>query len=151
MYYDEILELTYEQISNLSDFSNTLRNLQSSIVKSEIEDIQTNIELEEKLLHRIKNCEDKRASAVRSALKHYEIDIDSSEALDKLADVLQAIDPEIFNEFNQARTILLEKVKDVLLLNAQNEIIINNSRNFIRDLIKNILGSKKENFFDRKV
>jgi hypothetical protein len=71
--------------------------------------------------------------------------------MDKLADVLLAIDPEVYNEFNQVRTILLEKVKEVLLLNSQNEIIINNSRKFIRDLIKNVFGSKKENIFDRKI
>ncbi len=29
MYYDEILKLTYEQITNLSDFINTLKYLQS--------------------------------------------------------------------------------------------------------------------------
>lgn len=85
------------------------------------------------------------------ALNHYQVEVSNNDALDKLADVLLAIDPEIHEEFNQVRTILLEKVKEILLLNSQNEIIISNSRQFIRDLIKNILGTKKENFFDRKV
>lgn len=57
-----------------------------------------------------------------------------------------AIDPEVYEEFNQVRAILLERVKEVLLLNSQNEIIISNSRKFIRDLIKNILGTKKKIF-----
>ncbi len=150
MYYDEILKLTYEQITYLSDFINTLKKLQRSIVNSELDDIEIAIEQEEKILHRIKNCEDKRAEAVNFALKHYQIEADKNEALDKLADVLLAIDPEVYEEFNQVRAILLERVKEVLLLNSQNEIIISNSRKFIRDLIKNILGTKKENFFDRK-
>lgn len=150
MYYDEILKLTYEQITYLSDFINTLKKLQRSIVNSELDDIEFAIEQEEKILHRIKNCEDKRAEAVNIALKHYQIEADKNEALDKLADVLLAIDPEVYEEFNQVRAILLERVKEVLLLNSQNEIIISNSRKFIRDLIKNILGTKKENFFDRK-
>jgi hypothetical protein len=150
MYYDEILKLTYEQITYLSDFINTLKKLQRSIVNSDLDDIEIAIEQEEKILHRIKNCEEKRADAVNIALKHYQIEVDNNEALDKLADVLLALDPEIYEEFNQVRAILLEKVKEVLLLNSQNEIIISNSRKFIRDLIKNILGTKKENFFDRK-
>ena len=150
MYYDEILKLTYEQITYLSDFINTLKKLQRSIVNSELDEIEITIEQEEKILHRIKNCEDKRAEAVNIALKHYQIEADKNEALDKLADVLLAIDPEVYEEFNQVRAILLERVKEVLLLNSQNEIIISNSRKFIRDLIKNILGTKKENFFDRK-
>lgn len=150
MYYDEILKLTYEQITYLSDFISTLKKLQRSIVNSELDDIEIAIEQEEKILHRIKNCEDKRAEAVNTALKHYQIEADKNEALDKLADVLLAIDPEVYEEFNQVRAILLERVKEVLLLNSQNEIIISNSRKFIRDLIKNILGTKKENFFDRK-
>lgn len=151
MYYDEILKLNYEQIINLSDFVDTLKHLQSSIVKNELEEIEIAVEREEKDLHRIKNCENKRAEAIKSALHNYEIEADNTEAMDKLADVLLAIDPEIYNEFNQVRTILLEKVKEVLLLNSQNEIIINNSRKFIRDLIKNVFGSKKENIFDRKI
>lgn len=150
MYYDEILKLTYEQITYLSDFVNTLKKLQRSIVNSELDEIEIAIEQEEKILHRIKNCEDKRAEAVNVALKHYQIEADKNEALDKLADVLLALDPEVYEEFNQVRAILLERVKEVLLLNSQNEIIISNSRKFIRDLIKNILGTKKENFFDRK-
>ncbi|MDP2363777.1 MAG: flagellar export chaperone FlgN [Ignavibacteria bacterium] len=151
MYYDEIINLTYEQITNLSDFVNTLKHLQKSIIKNDINEIEIAIEQEEKVLHRLKHCEDKRAEAVKAALHHYKIEVDASTALDDLADVLLAIDPEGCDEFNQTRIILLEKVKEVLLLNTQNEIIINNSRNFIRDLIKNVLGSKKDNFFDRKV
>jgi hypothetical protein len=151
MYYDGILQLTYEQITYLSDFIITLKNLQRSIVSNDINEIENYVDQEEKVLHRIKNCEDKRAEAVRNALNHYKIEVDNSEALDKLADVLLAIDPEVYEEFNQVRTILLEKVKEILLLNSQNEIIISNSRQFIRDLIKNILGTNKENFFDRKV
>jgi hypothetical protein len=151
MYYDEILKLNYEQIFNLSDFINTLKHLQNSIVQNDIDEIEIAVEQEEKILHRLNNCENKRAKVVESTLQYHGIEADKSEALDKLADVLLVIDPEVCNEFNQTRTILLENVKEVLLLNSQNEIIINSSRVFIRDLIKNILGSKKDNFFDRKI
>ena len=151
MYYDDIINLTYEQITNLSDFINALKHLQKSIIKNDINEIEIAVEQEEKVLHRLRNCEEKRAEAVKAALYHYKIEADAERALDDLSDVLLTIDPEGCDEFNQTRIILLEKVKEVLLLNSQNEIIISNSRQFIRDLIKNILGSKKENFFDRKV
>ncbi len=151
MYYDKILELNYEQTSNLTDFVNILRHLQSSIIKNDLEGIEIAVDQQEKVLHRIKNCEGNRAEAIKVSLNHYEIEADKSESLDVLADVLLALNPEVYNEFNQSRTILLEKVNEVLLINQQNEIIISNSRKFIRDLIKNILGSKKENFFDRKI
>ncbi len=151
MYYENIIKLSYEQITLLSDFVNTLKFLQKSIVNSDLEEIEVAIEQEERVLHRIKECEEKRSDAVATALKHYKIDVEKNEALDKLADVLQELDPEVCEEFNQIRTILLEKVREVLLINQQNEIIISNSRQFIRDLIKNLLGTKKENFFDRKI
>jgi hypothetical protein len=151
MYYDELINLSYEQTINLTDFVKILKQLQTSIIHNSVDEIELAIEQEEKVLHRIKNCENKRAEAVNAALKHYEIETDKSEALDKLADVLMTIDLEIYTEFNEVRASLLEKVKEVLLLNQQNEIIISNSRKFIRDLIKNVLGSKKENFFDRKI
>lgn len=151
MYYDEIINLSYEQTINLTDFVKILKQLQSSIVKNDVDEIELTIEKEEKVLHKIKHCEEKRADAVKAALNHYQIEADKNEALDKLADVLLAIDPEVYTEYNEVRASLLEKVKEVLLLNQQNEIIISNSRKFIRDLIKSVLGSKKENFFDRKI
>ena len=43
MYYDEILKLTYEQITYLSDFINTLKKLQRSIVNSELDDIEIDV------------------------------------------------------------------------------------------------------------
>ena len=151
MYYDEIINLTYKQITNLSDFINTLKHLQRSIIKNDINEIEIAIDQEEKVLNRLKDSEDKRAEAIRAALDHYKIEVDADKALDELSEVLLSIDPEGCDEFNQTRIILLEKVKEVLLINTQNEIIINNSRKFIRDLIKNVLGTKKDNFFDRKV
>lgn len=151
MYYDEILKLSYEQIINLTDFVKILKQLQTSIVHNDVDEIELTIEQEERILHRIKNCEANRVEAVNNALNHYDIETEKTEALDKLADILMAIDPEVYTEFNELRAALLEKVKEVLLLNQQNEIIISNSRKFIRDLIKSVLGSKKENFFDRKI
>jgi hypothetical protein len=151
MYYDEIINLTYEQITNLSDFINTLKFLQKSIVQNDVDEIEIALDQQEKAINRVKICEEKRSDALKTALQHYKIEIDDTSAMDKLADILLAIDPEVNTEFNQIRTILLEKVNEVLLINSQNEIIINSSRIFIRDLIKNILGSKKDNFFDKKV
>lgn len=151
MYYDQILNLSKEQIDNLNIFLSILKDLQKAIVENDLESIELTVEQEEKALNRIKLCEDNRFEAIKVALNHYEIEADKAEALDKLSDVILAIDPEVYHEFNQLRTELLEKVKEVLLINQQNEIIINNSRKFIRDLIKSVLGTKKENFFDRKI
>lgn len=151
MYYDQILKLSLEQIDNLNNFLSILKDLQKAIVQNDLEQIELNVELEEKALNRIKLCEDKRFEALNVALNHYEIEADKTEALDKLADAILAIDQDAYQEFNRLRANLLEKVKEVLLINQQNEIIINNSRKFIRDLIKNVLGTKKESFLDRKI
>lgn len=151
MYYDQILNLSNEQIDNLNNFLSILKDLQKAIVQNDLEKIELTVEQEEKVLNRIKLCEDNRFEAIKVALNHYEIEADKAEALDKLADIILAIDPEVYQEFNNVRTELLEKVKEVLMINQQNEIIINNSRKFIRDLIKSVLGTKKESFLDRKI
>lgn len=151
MYYDQILNLSIEQIDNLKNFLVILKDLQKAIVQNDLEKIEITIEQEEKALSRIKLCENNRIEAIKLALDHYEIEADKTEALDKLADVILAIDPDVYKEFNIVRTELLEKVKEVLLINQQNEIIVNNSRKFIRDLIKSVLGTKKESFLDRKI
>jgi len=151
MYNDQILKLNNEQIENLDNLLSVLKNLQTAIVQNDLEKIESTIEQEEKVLNRIKLCEEKRFDTLKTLLNHYGIKAEKTEALDELAKVILTSDPEAYQEFSQMRSNLLEKVKEVLLINQQNEIIINNSRKFIRDLMKSVLGSRKENFFDRKI
>lgn len=151
MYYDQILKINDEQIKNLDNFLSILKNLQEAIVHNDIEKIELTIEQEEKVLNRIKLCEETRFDALKTLFNHYGIEAQKTEALDELGRVILQSDPESYQKFNQMRANLLEKVNEVLLINQQNEIIVNNSRQFIRDLIKSVLGSRKENFFDRKI
>ncbi|MDD5607319.1 MAG: flagellar export chaperone FlgN [Ignavibacterium sp.] len=151
MYYDQILKLNDEQIKNLDNFLSILKNLQEAIVHNDIEKIELTIEQEEKVLNRIKLCEETRFDALKTLFNQYGIEAEKTEALDELGRVILKSNPESYRKFNQMRANLLEKVNEVLLINQQNEIIVNNSRQFIRDLIKSVLGSRKENFFDRKI
>ncbi|GIK22498.1 MAG: flagellar export chaperone FlgN [Ignavibacteriaceae bacterium] len=151
MYYDQILKLNDEQIKNLDNFLSILKNLQEAIVHNDIEKIELTIEQEEKVLNRIKLCEETRFDALKTLFNQYGIEAEKTEALDELGRVILKSNPEAYRKFNQMRANLLEKVNEVLLINQQNEIIVNNSRQFIRDLIKSVLGSRKENFFDRKI
>lgn len=151
MYYDQILKINDEQIKNLDNFLSILKNLQEAIVHNDIEKIELTIEQEEKVLNRIKLCEETRFDALKTLFNQYGIEAEKTEALDELGRVILKSNPEAYRKFNQMRANLLEKVNEVLLINQQNEIIVNNSRQFIRDLIKSVLGSRKENFFDRKI
>lgn len=151
MYYDQILKLNDEQIKNLDNFLSILKNLQEAIVHNDIEKIELTIEQEEKVLNRIKLCEETRFDALKTLFNQYGIEAEKTEALDELGRVILKSNPEAYRKFNQMRANLVEKVNEVLLINQQNEIIVNNSRQFIRDLIKSVLGSRKENFFDRKI
>ena len=151
MHYDQILKLNDEQIKNLDNFLSILKNLQEAIVHNDIEKIELTIEQEEKVLNRIKLCEKTRFDALKTLFNQYGIEAEKTEALDELGKVILKSNPEAYRKFNQMRANLLEKVNEVLLINQQNEIIVNNSRQFIRDLIKSVLGSRKENFFDRKI
>ncbi|MBL1153672.1 MAG: hypothetical protein D8M51_01955 [Ignavibacteriae bacterium] len=151
MHYDQILKLNDEQIKNLDNFLSILKNLQEAIVHNDIEKIELTIEQEEKVLNRIKLCEETRFDVLKTLFNHYGIEAEKTEALDELGRVILKSNPESYRKFNQMRANLLEKVNEVLLINQQNEIIVNNSRQFIRDLIKSVLGSRKENFFDRKI
>lgn len=151
MHYDQILKLNDEQIKNLDNFLSILKNLQEAIVHNDIEKIELTIEQEEKVLNRIKLCEETRFDALKTLFNQYGIEAEKTEALDELGRVILKSNPEAYRKFNQMRANLVEKVNEVLLINQQNEIIVNNSRQFIRDLIKSVLGSRKENFFDRKI
>ena len=151
MYYEEIIELNKEQSEILGELSDAIKIFQQSIINGEVEKIEQAVNQKEKIINRLKFCEVKRAEAIQSTLKQFNLKHDKQGAMDDLAGVIYKNNPQLGEELNESRSVLFDKVKEVLLLNSQNEILINNSRLFIRDLIKNVLGTQKENFFDKKV
>ncbi|KAB2849175.1 MAG: hypothetical protein F9K42_07765, partial [Ignavibacterium sp.] len=87
MYYDQILKLNDEQIKNLDNFLSILKNLQEAIVHNDIEKIELTIEQEEKVLNRIKLCEETRFDALKTLFNQYGIEAEKTEALDELGRV----------------------------------------------------------------
>ncbi len=60
----------------------------ASIVQNDLDEIEISVEQEEKVLHRIKICEDKRAEAVKKLCIIIKLKLMQLNALDKLANVL---------------------------------------------------------------
>lgn len=151
MFSEDVLNIYNEQITNLSHLANLLRDFQISIKNNDINKLEPLVEKKEKSLFQISNCEQRRAEAIENALKHFQVDDTDEKSIDLFSLAVGYNNPELKRDFDESRINLSQKVKEVLLLNAQNEIIVNNARIFIKDFIKNILGSKKENFLDRKI
>ena len=151
MNYYEILDLTEQQTANLVELNRVLHRFQKSLVDNDILEFESTIDEQEKILNRIRNSETKRVKAIKNLLVQNNIPVDSEKALDKLAELIAAIDVEAYQQIMEAREKMYKNVQEIILLNMQNEHLITNSRIFIRDLIKNLLGTKKQSFFDKKV
>ncbi len=104
MYNDQILKLNNEQIENLDNLLSVLKNLQTAIVQNDLEKIESTIEQEEKVLNRIKLCEEKRFDTLKTLLNHYGIKAEKTEALDELAKVILTSDPEAYQCSHPATT-----------------------------------------------
>ena len=151
MNYYELLDLTEQQTSNLIELNNVLHRFQKSLVDNDILEFESTVDEQEKIINRIRNSETKRVKAIKNLLIQSNIPVDSEKALDKLAELIAAIDIDAYQQIMDAREKMFKNVQEIVLLNIQNEHLITNSRIFIRDLIKNILGTKKQSFFDKKV
>jgi len=150
MQVDNLIQLIKDQANNLDELIINLKMIQQYIVANDLENLQDQIEREEKILHHIKQKEEERTNEVKELIKQENLDCSIEDAMDKISEILNDVDAVLCDEFLLWRKELTENVGQVMYLNSQNSILINNSRKFIRDLIKNLLGSKKDNFFDRK-
>ncbi len=151
MNYYEMLNLTEQQSANLIELNRILHRFQKSLIDNDILEFESTIDEQEKILNRIRNGETKRINAIKELLIQYNIPVDSERALDKLAELIAGLDNEVYQQIMFAREDLSKNIQEVVLLNIQNEHLITNSRIFIRDLIKNLLGTRKQSFFDKKV
>ena len=151
MQVDNLIQLIKDQANNLDELIINLKMIQQYIVANDLENLQDQIEREEKILHHIKQKEEERTNEVKELIKQENLDCSIEDAMDKISEILNDVDAVLCDEFLLWRKELTENVGQVMYLNSQNSILINNSRKFIRDLIKNLLGSKKDNFFDRKI
>ena len=151
MQVDNLIQLIKDQANNLDELIINLKMIQQYIVANDLENLQDQIEREEKILHHIKQKEEERTNEVKELIKQENLDCSIEDSMDKISEILNDVDAALCDEFLLWRKELTENVGQVMYLNSQNSILINNSRKFIRDLIKNLLGSKKDNFFDRKI
>jgi hypothetical protein len=151
MNYYEVLNLTEQQTANMIELNRNLHRFQKSLIDNDILEFELTIDEQEKILNRVRNGETKRINAIKELLIQNNIPVDSESALDKLAELIADLDDEAYQQIMIAREKLFKNVRDVVLLNIQNEQLITNSRIFIRDLIKNLLGTKKQSFFDKKI
>lgn len=151
MQLNNLIRIMEEQSELLNELIENLKTIQQSIVASELNDFQVQLEREEKILRHIKLKEEERVNEIKTILTNLSSHCSLEDAMDFISDLLKNHDAEQYNLLLEKRKQLTENVGQVMYLNTQNSILINSSRKFIRDLMKNLLGSRKENFLDRKV
>lgn len=150
MFNNEILRLNQQQIANLTDYADLLRIFQTAVVNNNLENLQDTIDQQEKLINNIIECEKNRADIIKAALQEFGIDFISNNFMDLLEQKITTQNTDIGKKIRSSRRLLIEKINEINLLDIQNNILITNSRIFIKEFLKSILGNKRENFLDKK-
>lgn len=150
MFSYDIIQLNNEQITNLTQYADLLRVFQRAVVNNDLEDLQRIIDKQEKLIIHINECEKNRASVIKAALEELGIELTASNFMDLLEQKISNINLALGKKISLSRKLLIEKINEINLLDIQNNILITNSRIFIKEFLKNILGNKRENFLDKK-
>jgi len=151
MQVNNLIRIMEEQSDLLNELIVNLKTIQQFIVASDLANLQEQIEREEKILRHIKFKEEERINEITVILQDTNSKCLLEDAMDFISDSLMNRDFEQYELLLEKRKQLTENVGQVMYLNTQNSILINSSRKFICDLMKNLLGSRRENFLDKKV
>jgi flagellar biosynthesis/type III secretory pathway chaperone len=151
MQVNNLIKIMEEQTDLLNELIMNLKTIQKFIVESNLENFQEQLEREEKILRHIKYKDEERVKEIQMLLNTAHSACPLEDAMDFISDTIKNQDYEQYENLLESRKLLTESVGQVMYINTQNSILINSSRQFLRDLMKNLLGSKKENFLDKKV
>lgn len=147
---NELINTLKEQEESLRQFLECSISKQKAIVKNDIESLHNSLNREEKILSQIDNNGKKITSVLENLSHEYGLEpgpISLSEFLNSVVDNSE-INVKVIN-------LLRNSIKDLIgrssKINEQNKILIDHSRNFLRETIAVLIGLSKRPLLDRKV
>lgn len=149
MEINQLNKVIKEQHECLQNFLTVVKLQQKSLIENDLEGLEDSIAKEEKILTLLNRIKDEKARVIKNLAEENNIILKNF----SLGDLL-----ENFKNKTEIKFSNLEKVqfsiKNLILqidkINQQNKILIEHSRNFIKETI-NILVNKNKPILDRKV
>jgi hypothetical protein len=147
---NELISVLKEQEDSLKQFLVCSLNKQKAIVQNDIEKLHNSLNNEEKILSQIENNGKKISSIIEKLAEDYGFKMNTV----SLSEFLNSVDNK--TEINvKVISLLRNSIKDLVgkssRINEQNKILIDHSRNFLRETIAVLIGLSKRPLLDKKV
>jgi hypothetical protein len=136
---------------NLNELLETVQKKQIALISMSHQGIEDSIQLEEKLLIRVKEIEKERQSALDNLTLTYNTKFNStklSDVVEKLKNLVSEDELKSLTKFESKIKNLAEMISDV---NNQNMFLIQHSKRFINETINTLLSNNKKSIVDRKI
>jgi 3-methyladenine DNA glycosylase Tag len=146
---NQLIAALKEQEESLKQFLECSINKQKAIVQNDIESLHKSLNNEEKILSQIENNGKKISSVIGNLARDYGLELESV----SLSEFLNSVTNK--SEINvKVINLLRNSIKDLIgkssRINEQNKILIDHSRNFLRETIAVLIGLSKRPLLDRK-
>jgi hypothetical protein len=147
---NELVTVLKEQEESLKQFLICSLNKQKAIVQNDIEKLHNSLNNEEKILSQIEKNGKKISSVIEKLAKDYGLELEAVSLSEFLNSVNNktAINIKVINLLGNSIKNLISKSSKI---NEQNKILIDHSRNFLRETIAVLIGLSKRPLLDKKV
>jgi hypothetical protein len=149
MKHESLVNLLMEQVENLKELLETVKNQQQSLVNNNRENLDESIKSEEFLFVRINHVQ----KSIKAELRRIDMDEDIGLKEIKLSELIMyysTVDKNAARNMVLIRQHIANYMKEISRLNYQNGFLIDHAKELIRQVIT--AASKNKNaFFDRRV
>jgi FlgN protein len=147
---NELIKTLKDQEENIKQFLKCSINKQKAIVQNDINSLHNSLNREENILSQIEMTGKKISIVIENLAKEYGLELEAislSEFLNAVTDKTE-INVKIISALRNSIKDLISKSSKI---NDQNKILIDHSRNFLRETIAVLIGLNKRPLLDRKI
>jgi hypothetical protein len=147
----EILNCLNNEAGILSNLKNTIIEKQKALIASDGNGIDLLSHTEESLLAELRKSETERLTLLRNVMEEFRF-MEETNQQPKLSQIIKGkVVKEELEKISTAEEYVRNLVKDIKEINRQNQLLIQNSLEFINETILALLGNRKKSFVDKKV
>jgi hypothetical protein len=149
MKHESLVNLLMEQVENLKQLLETVKNQQRSLVSNNRQDLDESVNKEQHLIIRIDHVQ----KSIKAELRRIDMDEDIGLKEIKLSELIKyysTVDKNAARNMVLIRQHIANYMKEISRLNYQNSFLIDHAKELIKQ-VKAAAAKNKNVFFDRRV
>jgi hypothetical protein len=146
----ELVNALLLQDENLSNLIESLENQKKAIIEGKYDDLEKSISNEQKLLKVVQEEELRRIKMIAEISNSNGMNLNNS-SLDELLLKGKEFIGEDYKTIQRIRESIKIKINDIGKINAQLKVVIELSRNIIKDTLMLVVGPRNQAFVNKRV